>query len=61
MRQEEGSKPSCCGKLAEPVKYWIEDRIEEKSKRADHNHNFESNNEEQQYARKGRKLGCLIS
>ena len=28
MRQEERGQPSCCGRLAEPVKYRIEDRID---------------------------------
>jgi hypothetical protein len=46
MRQEKGSEPSSGGIVIQPMEKRIEYRIEKEGKRADHDHNFESHDEE---------------
>ena len=60
MGQKEGGKPSCCGKLSKPIEYRIKDRIEEKSERAYHDHDFKSHDDKQDDAGKCCKLRRLF-
>ena len=41
MGQKKGSQPACRPKFVQPMEYRVEDRIEEKSERADHDHDLE--------------------